>query len=126
MYGNRARSRFANATAKSFNPPSGALFFQQVLLFLHFSPLVGIGGGGLALDDGLPLLGELGVEGGEIALRIRDIVLGEDGLDRAFRDAQGAIDALVRIDDQHVGSLAKAVHRADIDAIGVLALDARL
>ena len=59
-------------------------------------------------------------------LRVGHVVLGEDRLDRALGDAQRAVDALVGIDDQHVRALAKAVDRADIDAVGVLALDAAL
>jgi hypothetical protein len=45
-----------------------------------------------------------------------------DGLDRAFRLADAAIDALVRMDDQHVGALVEAIHGADLYAIGIFAL----
>ncbi|EGK71139.1 hypothetical protein METUNv1_02526 [Methyloversatilis universalis FAM5] len=53
----------------------------------------------------------------------RHVVLGEDGLGRAFRHAQRAVDALVRIDHQEVRAFAEAIDRAHIDAVGVLALD---
>ena len=43
-------------------------------------------------------------------------VLGEDRLDRALRLAGSAVDALLRIDDQHPLELVDAVHRADVDA----------
>ena len=84
----------------------------------------GEGGRGLALDDRLPHLRELGVERLEFGLVRRHVVLGEDRLDRAFGDAQRAVDALVGIDDEEVGPLAEAIDRADIDAVGVFALDA--
>ena len=54
----------------------------------------------------------------------RQLLLGEDRLDRAFRLAQRAIDALVRVDHQEVRALVEAVHRADLHAVHVLALDA--
>jgi hypothetical protein len=47
-----------------------------------------------------------------------------DGIDRAFRLAHPAIDALVGMDHKHVLALVEAVHRADFNAIGVFALDA--
>src|SRR5439155_9625727 len=46
--------------------------------------------------------------------------------DRTFGDAQGAVDALVRIDHQKIGTFAETVDGADIDAIGVFAADAAL
>src|SRR5262245_20149424 len=97
-----------------------------MILFLHFSPLVSIRRGRLLLDDGLPRLGKLGVQGRPLALAVRHIVLREYRLDRAFRNAQCAVYALVRVDNEHVGTFAEAVHRTDIDAIGILALDAGL
>src|SRR5258708_2154724 len=96
--------------------------FEKVLLFFHLGPLLGVRRGGLALDDGLPQLGELGVDGNPVALRGRDIVLGEDRFDRALRDAQRAVDALLGVDHQHVGTLAQAVDRAHVDAGRDLAL----
>jgi hypothetical protein len=42
----------------------------------------------------------------------------------ALGDAHRAVDALVGLDDQHVRPLAEAIDRADVDAVGVLALDA--
>jgi hypothetical protein len=54
----------------------------------------------------------------------RQIILGERWRGRAFRLAQGAVDALVGIDDQKIRSFVEAVHRTDFHAVGVLALDA--
>ena len=67
---------------------------------------------------------ELGVERRELHLVGRHVVLGEDRLDRALGHAERAVDALVRIDDEEIRALAKAVDRADVDAVGVLAADA--
>src|ERR1700676_4357202 len=52
------------------------------------------------------------------------LFLGEDCLYRAFRLAQGAVDALLGIDGEEVRPLAEAVDRETLDAIHVLALDA--
>ena len=49
-----------------------------------------------------------------------------DRVDRAFRLADPAIDAFVRVDDEHVFALAIAVHGANLHAIHQLALDAAL
>src|SRR5882672_10427569 len=99
---------------------------KKLLLVLDLRPVVGVGGRGFALDDGLPRLGELGVERDPLALLGRHVVLGKNRLHRALRNAQRAVDALGGIDHQHVGAFAKAIDRADVDAVGVLALDATL
>jgi hypothetical protein len=52
------------------------------------------------------------------------VVLGHDGLGRALRFAQGAVDAFLGVDHQEVRAFVKTVHRADFDAVGVFALDA--
>src|SRR6476620_7548013 len=49
-----------------------------------------------------------------------------DGISRALRLAHAAIDAFVRMDHQHVLALVEAIDGADLDAVGVLALDAGL
>src|SRR6267154_1272177 len=137
MPAERPRARRSNKALFSVTCSSGPAFMgayfsalcsalEKVLLFFHLRPLLGVRRGGLALDDGFPDLGELGVDGNPFALRGRDIVLGEDRFDRALRNAQGAVDALLGVDHQYVGALAKAVDRAHVDAVGVLALDAAL
>src|SRR5262249_60222656 len=52
--------------------------------------------------------------------------IGLDGVDRAFRLAHAAIDALVRMNDEHVLALVEAVDRTDFHAIHVLAANATL
>src|ERR1700760_2842911 len=42
-----------------------------------------------------------------------------DRIRRAFRFADTAVDAFVRMDHQHVVALVEAIYRADFDAIGV-------
>src|SRR4029078_770586 len=105
---------------------AGASLLYEVALFLDLFPVVGVRGRRLALDKRLPGLGKLGVQGNEVALVGGDVVLGEDGFHRALGHAEGAVDALVGVDDQHVRALSEAIHRADIDTIGVLALHAGL
>ena len=53
-------------------------------------------------------------------------VSGFDCVHRAFGLANPAVDALVRMDDEHVLAFVEAVDRADLDAVGELALDAVL
>ncbi|GCC47638.1 hypothetical protein chiPu_0031496, partial [Chiloscyllium punctatum] len=47
-----------------------------------------------------------------------------DGVGRTFRLAYAAIDAFVRMDDQHVLALVEAIDGADLDAVGIFTLDA--
>ncbi len=48
----------------------------------------------------------------------------EDGLNRAFRNTGFAVDALIRVDIQHLFAFVETLHRANDDAIGVLAVEA--
>ena len=50
----------------------------------------------------------------------------EDRFDGAFRHASFAIDALIRMNVQHLLTFIKTFNRADDDAIGVFAAKARL
>jgi len=72
------------------------------------------------------MTGQPAVERQELFLARGDIVLRHDGLGRALRFAQRAVDALVRVDDQKVRPLMETVHRAHVHAVGVFALDAVL
>ena len=49
-----------------------------------------------------------------------------DSVNRAFRLANTAIDAFVRVDDEHVLTLVEAIHRAYLHAVRVLAANAAL
>src|SRR5882724_10179503 len=57
------------------------------------------------------------------ALSLR-LAVRNDSLDRTFGLAHTAIDALVRVNDEHVLALVEAVDRAHLDAVHVLAADA--
>jgi hypothetical protein len=54
----------------------------------------------------------------------RYVVFRKNGLGRAFRLTQGAIDAFDRIDDQEIRALVEAIHRTDFHAVGIFAADA--
>src|SRR3984957_18343172 len=67
-----------------------------------------------------PRLGVFGIQfepNSEIGFRVRF-----DGFGRTFRFAHAAIDALIRVDDEHILALVEAVYRAYLDAIQILAL----
>jgi len=49
-----------------------------------------------------------------------------DGIGRAFRLADAAIDAFIGVDHQHVLALVEAIYWADFDAVCVFASDARV
>ena len=101
------------------------LLFEQMGLLFDFGPLIRIRRAGLALDNRLPDLRQFGVDGDEFTLIGGDVVLCKNRFDRAFRDAQGAIDTLIRVDDEHIGPLAETIDRTNVDAVGIFALDAR-
>jgi hypothetical protein len=83
---------------------------------------LGVRGRGALLGDVGPLLGIVGVEG-EPAFQAA-LGVGLDGLGRALRFADAAIDAHIRIDHDHVLALVETVHGADLDAVHILAFDA--
>src|SRR5499426_1492786 len=77
----------------------------------------------LALDrDVGPLLGVLGIERQPFLQARFGVRL--DGVDRTFGLAHAAIDALVRMDDEHVLAFVEAVDRTHFHAVHVLAADA--
>src|SRR5690349_21233220 len=83
---------------------------------------IGVGRRGALASDVGPLDGELGVHLEPLlglAVGVRD-----DRVRRALGLAHAAVDTLVGVDHQHVVALVEAVHRADLHAIHVLALDA--
>ena len=50
--------------------------------------------------------------------------VGYDGFSRALRHAHAAIDAFIRMDDEHIIAFVEAIHRTHFDAIHVFAFDA--
>src|SRR6266581_8846477 len=98
--------------------------FEQFQLVLDLQPVVGVGRRIAALYDRLPDLGQVGIQGDEAALRLGHVVGVEYRLGRALGNAQRAVDALVGVDDEKIRPFAKTIDGTDLDAIGVLALDA--
>src|SRR5579863_9335053 len=89
------------------------------VLALDPLPLIGVGGIGL-------LAGDVGPGCGIVAIELQPLLghrlaVGNDRLDRAFRLAYPAIDALVGVDDEHVLALIEAIDRAHLDAIHIFA-----
>jgi hypothetical protein len=97
---------------------------QEVSLVLHVDPVVGIGRVRFEPSNAGPVLGQVGIDGNEVALIVGHVFLGEDRIHRALGDADGAVDALVWVDDQKVWPFAKAVDGADVHAIGEATFDA--
>jgi hypothetical protein len=52
--------------------------------------------------------------------------IGLDGFGGAFGFADAAIDAFIRVNDQHILAFIEAIHRADFYAVHIFALDAVL
>ena len=91
-------------------------------------PLISVGQRFLATRDGFPAIGarQFGVDGDEFELLGRQVLFGINGVGRTFGDANRAIYAFLGIDHQKVRAFSEAVYGADINAVGVLALDAVL
>ena len=80
---------------------------------------------GLALHRNVgPLAGELLVQAQPLFQPRLGVRL--DGVDRALRFAHAAIDAFVRVDDEHILALIEAVDRADLHTVHELTFDAAL
>ncbi len=99
-----------------------ALALQHVQLSLDLAPLVGVGRRRFALVDDRPRLRQLRVEVEVMPLMFRQIIFGEDCIHRALRFTKRAINTLVGVDDQHVGTFMEAIDRAHLHAVRVLAL----
>jgi hypothetical protein len=52
--------------------------------------------------------------------------IGSNGIGRAFWLTNAAINALVRVNHQHVFAFIKAIHRADLYAVGIFTCDTRI
>src|SRR6185437_9241839 len=75
-------------------------------------------GRGVALDR------DVGPHRREFGVQLEPVLeprfgVGKDRLGRTFRLAYAAVDAFVRVDDEHVLALVEAVHRTHFDAIHV-------
>ena len=79
-----------------------------------------------SVDDRWAGRGHRTVQVDERVPGLRHVVFVKNGLDEALRDAGLAVDAIVGCDVEHPVPLAEAVARADDNAIGIFAIDARL
>jgi hypothetical protein len=59
-------------------------------------------------------------------LIVRHVFFGVDGVDRALRDTDCTVDALIRINHKEVGAFAEAVDWADVHTVGITTFDTGL
>src|ERR1700687_2472998 len=97
---------------------------DQTQLVGVIGPNVRIGKRVLRGADDRPRFRIFGIDREELRLVGSQLVGIDDRFHRAFRTADTAVDAHIWIDDEEPLSFVEAVHRANIDAIGVLAADA--
>jgi hypothetical protein len=93
---------------------------------LDVFPFLGVVRRLLHRRDHRPLLREALVDLQELLLIGWKFILGVNGIHRAFRFAERAVDALLGVDRQEVRPLVEAVDRANLDAIRVFATNAAL
>lgn len=105
---------------------SGAVAVEFGQLARQAEPGVVVVGRRLLAGDLRPvgMRGEFAIEGDELPLPERHLVLGANRGDRAFRLAERAVDAFIGVDDEEVGAFVEAVHGTDFHAVGVFAADA--
>src|SRR6516165_2912668 len=119
------KSRYADRSGPCCTKTSSATA-SLLLLIDAFRALLGV----LLFCDraatGFQLRRFLGVELGEAAPLSRNIGFREDGFDRTFGHAGFAVDAINRVDVEHMLPLIEAFDRADDDAVRVFAVMARL
>ena len=115
----------------AFRGESGALAAQArrfreigLKLVLLAIPFGGVGQRVFLGYDHRPQFGIFAVKGNPM-VKIR-LCIGADSVGGAFRFAHTAVNAFVRMDDEHILALIKTIDRADFDAIGVFAADAVL
>ena len=88
------------------------------------APLVCVGRGRFLAANFRPFACQVCVNLEELQLIFGDVFFWHDGVDRAFRHTQGAIDALFGVDYQKIRTLVETFNRADFHAIGVFTFDA--
>lgn len=103
---------------------AGGSALQVLELVRHVFPLVRFGERRFGLGDGRPDLREFGIDLDVFLLIGRQVFLGEDGRGRAFGHADGAVDALIGVDDEEIRAFAEAIHRTYVNAVRVTAPDA--
>src|SRR5260221_3079082 len=102
-------------------PATGIRRKELLEFFRHAVPILAIGWRLAFHGDIGPAFGVLRVDFQPLFEPVLGIRL--DGLGGALRLANAAIDALVRVDDEHILALIKAVHRTDLNAVHVFAFN---
>lgn len=87
-------------------------------------PLVRIRRGRFLAADFRPFTREIGVNLDEFLLIFGNVLFRNNGINRAFWHAQGAIDALFGVDYQKIRTLMEAFDGADFHAVGVFTFNA--
>ena len=124
MHKDKAESKVDRKKAAQKSRRTFGLALQELQLTSDAVILIGIIRGRLTARDGRPFTSEFSVERNEFLLIFRDVLFGEDGCFRAFRDANGTVDAFVGIDHEEIRAFAEAIHGADVDAVSTLAANA--
>ena len=88
------------------------------------TPLVCIGRGRFLAANFWPFARQVCINLEKLQLILGDVFFWHDGVNRAFRHTQSAIDALFGVDYQKVRAFVKAFNRADFHAIGVFTFNA--
>ena len=103
----------------------GALTQQMGQFVAFIFPLLRLWQSWFAAGNAGPvgLLGQLGVELSVVGLLGRQVLFGINRANGAFWDAHGAIYTFVGVYNQHVFAFAKTIDGANIDAVGVFALN---
>jgi hypothetical protein len=99
-----------------------ALQFDQLTLLVL--PLIGVRQGGFSLGDAGPAnLRQLCIQSGHVLLTLRHVFFCINGVDGALRNANRAVNALIRVDGQEVRAFTKTVNWTNIYTVGVFASD---
>ena len=88
------------------------------------APLVCIGRGRFLAAYFRPFARQVCINLEELQLILGNVFFWHDGIDRAFRHTQSAIDTLFRVNYQKIRALVETFNRADFHAIGVFTFNA--
>jgi hypothetical protein len=91
--------------------------------FFHLGPVIGVRRVGFKPRDTGPDPRKLGIDCYEIFLAIRHVFFGIDSIDGTFGDTDRAVDTLIGVDHQEVGTFAKTVYGADVHAVCIAAFN---
>ena len=97
------------------------LFNQMNDLVLDVFPRIRFGHGIFRTRDRRPFFREFRIQGDELLLVGRHVFLGENGFGRTFRDTDCAIDTLVGIDYQRVGTFVETIDRTYVHTVRIFA-----